>query len=136
MSKEVAFQLSSPATLAAPVGYSHLATVSDGRLVFISGQVALDSRGNIVGKDDFRAQARQVYENLRALLEAVHASFRDVIKLNSYLLDMACMPDLRAVRDEYVNTAEPPASTAVQVVRLFRPEFLLEVEAVAVVKRG
>jgi enamine deaminase RidA (YjgF/YER057c/UK114 family) len=126
--------LSSPASLAPPVGYSHVATVGAGRLVFVSGQVALDGQGNIVGKDDFRAQARQVFENLRAALESVGAGFRDVIKLNSYVVDLAGMPHFRAVRDEYVNTANPPASTAVQVVKLFRPEFLLEVEAVAVVR--
>lgn len=136
MSDEAAFQLSSPATLAPPAGYSHLATVGSGRLVFVSGQVALDDKGNIVGKDDFRAQARQVFENLRAALEAAGASFRDVIKLNSYVVDIAGLAHFRAVRDDYVNTANPPASTAVQVQRLFRPEFLLEVEAIAVVKRG
>jgi enamine deaminase RidA (YjgF/YER057c/UK114 family) len=136
MSSEAAFQLSSPATLAPPVGYSHLATVGAGRLVFVSGQVALDNKGNLVGKDDFRAQARQVFENLRAALEAAGATFRDVIKLNTYVVDLAGLPHFRAVRDEYVNTANPPASTAVQVVRLFRPEFLLEVEAIAVIKNG
>jgi enamine deaminase RidA (YjgF/YER057c/UK114 family) len=136
MSSDVVFQLSSPAALAPPVGYSHVATVSSGRLVFVSGQVALDGKGNIVGKDDFRAQARQVFENLRAALEGVGAGFRDVIKLNTYVVDLAGLPHFRAVRDEYVNTANPPASTAVQVVRLFRPEFLLEVEAIAVVKAG
>jgi enamine deaminase RidA (YjgF/YER057c/UK114 family) len=134
MSTDVAFHLSSPASLAPPVGYSHVATVGAGRLVFVSGQVALDGQGNIVGKDDFRAQARQVFENLRTALESVGAGFRDVIKLNSYVVDLAGMPHFRAVRDEYVNTASPPASTAVQVVKLFRPEFLLEVEAVAVVR--
>ncbi|MGB6486702.1 MAG: RidA family protein [Steroidobacteraceae bacterium] len=134
MPDDAAFQLSNPPTLAAPAGYSHLATVGAGRLVFISGQVALDNKGNIVGKDDFRAQVKQVFENLRAALEAVGASFRDVIKLNSYVVDTAALPHYRAVRDEYVNIANPPASTAVQVVRLFRPEFLVEVEAIAVLE--
>lgn len=134
MSDQAAFQLSSPATIAAPAGYSHLATVSGGRLVFISGQVALDVKGNVVGKDDFRAQARQVFENLRAAVESAGGTFRDIIKLTSYVVDFAGMPHFRNVRDEYVDTAHPPASTAVQVQRLFRPEFLLEVEAIAVVK--
>lgn len=135
MSDKAAFQLSSPATLASPPGYSHLAIVSAGRLVFVSGQVALDRSGNVVGKDDFRAQARQVFENLRSALESAGGSFRDVIKLNSYVVDMSALPHLRVVRDEHVNTANPPASTTVQVSRLFRPEFLLEVEAIAVVGR-
>jgi enamine deaminase RidA (YjgF/YER057c/UK114 family) len=135
MSDKAAFQLSSPATLASPPGYSHLAIVSAGRLVFVSGQVALDRSGNVVGKDDFKAQARQVFENLRAALEGAGGSFHDVIKLNTYVLDMDGLPQLRAVRDEYVDTARPPASTTVQVARLFRPEFLLEVEAIAIVGR-
>ena len=134
MSHDVAFLLSNPPTLAPPAGYSHVATVDSGRLVFTSGQVALDAKGNVVGKDDFRAQVRQVFENLRAALEAAGASFRDVIKLNSYVVDTAGLPHFRAVRDEYINTANPPASTAVQVARLFRPEFLVEVEAIAVIK--
>jgi enamine deaminase RidA (YjgF/YER057c/UK114 family) len=116
-----------------PTGYSHLAAISTGRLVFISGQVALDIDGRLVGNGDFRSQARQVFENLRAALESVGGSFRNVVKLNTYFVDAAGLPHFRAIRDEYVNTTNPPASTAVQVVRLFRPEFLLEVEAVAVV---
>ena len=134
MSNEIAFQLSAPPTLHPPAGYSHLATVSAGRLVFISGQVALDINGKLVGDGDFRAQTRQVFENLRAALESVGGSFRDVLKLNTYFVDAAGLPHFRVVRDEYVNTTNPPASTAVQVVRLFRPEFLLEVEAIAVVR--
>ena len=136
MSSEVAFQLSSPETLAPPVGYSHVASVGAGRLIFVSGQVALDSKGSLVGKDDFQAQARQVFENLRVALASVGAGFPDVIKLNTYVVDLAGLPHFRAVRDEYVNTAHPPASTTVQVVKLFRPEFLLEVEAIAVVAIG
>lgn len=134
MSHESAFRLSTPATMPRSVGYSQLATVSGGRLVFIAGQVALDTRGNVVGQGDVQAQARQVFENLRAAVESAGGSFQDVIKLNSYFLDPAALPAFRAVRDEYINTANPPASTAVQVARLFRPEFLLEVEAIAVVK--
>lgn len=134
MPDDVTFRLSNPPTLATPAGYSHVATVDSGRLVFISGQVALDAKGNLVGKDDFRAQARQVFENLRAALEAAGGSFRDVVKLNSYVVDVAGLPHFRAVRDEYVNTANPPTSTAVQVARLFRPEFLVEVEAIAVIR--
>lgn len=134
MSDQAAFQLSNPATLSKPAGYSHLATVSAGRLVIISGQVALDVNGTVVGKDDFQAQVRQVFENLRAAVESAGGTFRDIIKLNAYVVDFAGMSHFRTVRDEYVDTAHPPASTAVQVQRLFRPEFLLEVEAIAVVR--
>jgi enamine deaminase RidA (YjgF/YER057c/UK114 family) len=120
-----------PPTLETPPGFTHVVTVTNARMIYIAGQVALDSSGNLVGLGDFRAQARQVFENIRAALEAVGASFGDVIKLNYYLLDAAQLPLLREIRDSYVNTQQPPASTAVQVSRLAREEFLLEIEAVA-----
>jgi enamine deaminase RidA (YjgF/YER057c/UK114 family) len=76
-----------------------------------------------------------VFENLRRALAAGGATFRDVVKLNYYVVDAAQVPVLREVRDRYVNTAAPPASTLVEVRRLFRDDLLLEVEAVAVVPR-
>ena len=136
MSNAVHFQLLIPDTMPKSVGYSQLARVNEGTILFISGQVALDKSGHVVGKDDFRAQVRQVFENLKAAVEAAGGSFNDVIKLNSYLLDMSQprLAEFREVRDEYVNVQNPPASTAIQVTSLFRPEFLVEIEAVAVVK--
>jgi enamine deaminase RidA (YjgF/YER057c/UK114 family) len=86
------------------------------------------------GGADFRTQAKQVFENLRAGLAAADADFADVVKLNFYLLDVQHLPVLREVRDQYVNTAAPPASTLVQVSRLARDDFLLEVEAIAAVR--
>jgi enamine deaminase RidA (YjgF/YER057c/UK114 family) len=133
MSAEKNFQLFIPETMPRSAGYSQVALVTGGRTVFIAGQVGLDRSGNIVGRDDFRGQVRQVFENLKAAIESVGGSFRDVIKLNGYFLDLANLPDFRKVRDEYVNVESPPASTAVQVPRLFRPEFLVEIEAIAVV---
>jgi enamine deaminase RidA (YjgF/YER057c/UK114 family) len=134
MSSEPGFQLSIPGTMPRSVGYSQVATVSSGRIIFIAGQVALDVNGEVVGQGDIQVQARQVFENLRAALHYVGGSFRDVIKLNSYFIDISALGSFRAVRDDYVNLANPPVSTAVEVARLFRPEFLLEVEAVAVIK--
>ena len=127
-------QLLIPETMPRSVGYSQLAIVGGGKLVFISGQVALDKSGNLVGKDDFRVQLQQVFENLKAAVEAAGGTFHDVIKLNSYLLDMSHVAEFREVRDKYIDVKNPPASTAVQVPRLVRPEFLVEVEAVAVVE--
>jgi reactive intermediate/imine deaminase len=112
-------------------GYTQVVIAPAGRTVHISGQVALDTSGAIVGLGDFSAQARQVFENLKAALEAGGASFADVVKITIFVLDMANLPALREIRDEYVNTERPPASTAVQVSRLAREEFLLEIEAVA-----
>jgi enamine deaminase RidA (YjgF/YER057c/UK114 family) len=133
MSSKTNFQLLIPETMPKSVGYSQLAVVKGGSVVFIAGQVALDKSGNVVGKDDFKAQIQQVFENLKAAVEAAGGTFNDVVKLNSYFLDLSHAPDFREVRDKYINVKNPPASTAIEVPRLFRPEFLIEVEAVAVV---
>jgi enamine deaminase RidA (YjgF/YER057c/UK114 family) len=121
-----------PAGLAPGTGYSH-AVAATGRLVAVAGEVALDADGNLVGRDDPEEQARQVFQNIGKALTAVGASFGEVVKLTCYLTDMSILPVLRRVRDEHVDTERPPASTAVQVAGLVRPEFLLEVEALAVV---
>jgi reactive intermediate/imine deaminase len=134
MATEDNFQLLIPQTMPKSVGYSQLAAVTGGKMVFIAGQVALDKSGNVVGQDDFRSQVQQVFENLKAAVEAAGGDFHDVIKLNSYFLDLSHLPEFREVRDKYINLKNPPASTAVQVPRLFRPEFLVEIEAVAVVR--
>ena len=127
------FQLLNPVNMPKPAGYSHVARVTGGSIVFIAGQVALDTSGSVVGKDDFRAQTLQVFENLKAAVEAAGGTFHDVIKLNTFVLDSAKLAVFREVRDRYINLQSPPASTAVEVSRLFRPEFLVEIEAVAVV---
>ena len=132
---ESPFQLLIPDTMPKSVGYSQLVRVSGGVLVFISGQVALDKSGNLVGKDDVRAQIEQVFENLNAAVRAAGGTFHDVVKLNSYFVDLSHLPEFREIRDKYINLENPPASTAVQVPRLFRPEFQVEVEAVAVVEK-
>ncbi|SRR5258708_6134436 len=129
-------QLLTPDTMPKSVGYSQVAMVTGGTIVFVAGQVALDSSGNVVGQGDFRVQVQQVFENLKAAIEAAGGSFNDVVKLNTYVLDFSDLQAFREVRDKYVDVKHPPVSTAVQVGRLFRPEFLLEVEAVAVVKNN
>ena len=111
------------------------ATVTGGTIVFIAGQVALDRSGSVVGRDDIRAQMQQVFENLAAAITAAGGTFRDVIKLNTYVLDLAHLAVFREVRDRYINLESPPASTAIQVPGLFRPELLVEIEAIAVVGR-
>lgn len=124
-----------PPSLPPSKGYTQVVEVPVGhRLVFLSGQVPLDSTGALRGKTDFRTQAKQVFDNLRAGLAAAGADFDDVVKLNFYILDVRHLPVLREVRDRYVNLAAPPASTLVQVSRLFRDDVLLEVEAIAAVR--
>ena len=122
-----------PSELAPPPGYTHVVEASGGRTVYLSGQVALDVSGEVMGIGDLRAQTRQVFENLEVALGAVGAGFKDVVKLTYYVADPSWEGGaLRSVRDEYVDTERPPASTAVGVSRLFREELLVEVEAVAV----
>jgi reactive intermediate/imine deaminase len=122
----------SPDTLPRPFGYSQVVDVPASRIVFLSGQVPLDAAGNLVGEGDFAAQVRQVFENLTAALAAADASWSDVVKLDYFVRDIGEATALRAIRDEYVNTEQPPASTLVEVSRLFRDDVLVEIEAVAV----
>ncbi|BDP41126.1 enamine deaminase RidA [Deinococcus aetherius] len=120
-----------PALGRAP-GYSHLAEVRGGRTVYVSGQIAVDEHGEAVGVGDFTAQARKVFENIGLALAEVGLTFDSVVKLTFFLTDFAHLGQMRAVRDEFVNVAAPPASSAVQVAALVRPELLIEVEAIAV----
>jgi enamine deaminase RidA (YjgF/YER057c/UK114 family) len=122
-----------PATIAQPPGYTHVVEVTQGKTVYISGQVSLDPDGKLVGQDDMQAQTRQVFANLQSALEAVGANFSNVVKLNYYLLEMTQLPVVREVRNQPINPAKPPASTAVEVRRLAQPDFLLEIEAVAII---
>ena len=126
---------SNPDTVAAPMGtYSQAVRVETGDAIWIhvSGQIAIDLEGNLVGPGDVRAQTRQVFENLRAILAANGATFADVVKIGTHLTTLDDLAGMREVRGEYL-TAEPPASTAVQVVALVVPDALIEIDLVAVV---
>ena len=124
-------QFLNPPTLPPPPGYSQLAVVSGGALIVIAGQVALDAHGTVVGPGDFALQATQVFRNLIAALEAAGAGPGNLVKLTTFVTDLSHLADFRRVRDQFLDTARPPASTLVQVSQLFRPEFLIEVEALA-----
>jgi enamine deaminase RidA (YjgF/YER057c/UK114 family) len=123
---------SNPDTLFSPPGYSQLVEVTGGKLVFLAGQVALDKAGALVGAGDFSQQADQVFQNLRAAIESRGGALKDIIKFTIFVTDVAHLPAFREVRDRHLaGIKTPPASTLVQVSALFRPEFLVEVEAVA-----
>jgi len=122
-----------PPTMPQPFGYTHVVETRGGRTIYISGQVALDAAGNVIGLADLQAQTIQVFKNLDAALASVGATFHHVVKLTYFLLDIAQIPVVRSVRDQYINTRQPPASSAVEVRRLFRDEFLIEIEAIAVI---
>jgi reactive intermediate/imine deaminase len=121
-----------PPTLSTPTGYTHVVEVKRGRTVYIAGQVALDRSGKLVGSGDFRAQTRQVLENVKAALAAAGASFDNVVKVTTFVTDISQIQVLRELRAEYYSV-DPPASTLVQVVQLALPEFMIEIEAIAVV---
>ena len=122
----------SPEGLPPPAGYTHVVDAPVTRVIYVSGQVPLDAEGQLVAEGDVEAQTRQVFENLTAALEAADASWADVVKLNYFLRDVGDLASVRAVRDEYVDLEHPPASTLVEVSRLFRDDVLIEIDAVAV----
>ncbi|MEU5109765.1 MULTISPECIES: RidA family protein [unclassified Streptomyces] len=132
MNKKRLTYIPAPEGVAPGTGYTNV-VMGSGRLVAVSGQVAFDAQGELVGAGDPAAQAQQVFENLRRCLAAAGATFDDVIKLTYYVTDVAHLPAIRTVRDTFVDMAHPPASSAVQVAALFRPELVLEVEAFALV---
>jgi len=123
-----------PDGLAAAKGYTHVVVAHPGAIVYVSGQVSNNPQGQLVGKDDLKAQTVQVFENLKTALAAAGAKFDDVVKITWYV--KAYKPEylgtLREVRNQYVNQAAPPASTLVGVTSLFQDDYLLEVDAVAV----
>jgi enamine deaminase RidA (YjgF/YER057c/UK114 family) len=122
---------SSPDDLAAAAGYSHAVSIPAGRLVWTSGQVALDAERNVVAPGDWEAQTRTAFENVGKALRAAGAAWADVVKLAIFVVDVSALETIRAVRDEFVDTARPPTSSLVQVAGLVHPDWLIEVEAVA-----
>ncbi|MFC5199121.1 RidA family protein [Streptomyces kaempferi] len=124
-------RIPAPDGVAPAAAYSHV-VLGTGRFVAVSGQLALDEDGRLVGEGDPVAQARQVFENLRRCLAAAGATFDDVVKLTFFVTDMAHMPAVRAARDAHIPADRLPAASAVQVAALVGPEFLMEIEAYAV----
>jgi reactive intermediate/imine deaminase len=126
---------SNPDTVAAPIGsYSQSVRVetADATWIYVSGQIAVDLDDELVAPNDLPAQTQQVYENLRAVLEAHGATFGDVVKIQTYFTTLDGLAESREIRARYLP-AEPPASTAVQVVALVVPDAVIEVDVVAVV---
>ena len=121
-----------PQGLSTPTGYSHIVSVRGGRTIYIAGQIALDAQGQLVGKGDLAAQTRQVFANLETALKAAGATFANVVKTNYYLRDASQIAIVREIRGKYF-TSELPASTLVEVSRLTQPDFLIEIEMIAVV---
>ena len=122
--------------LSTPRGYSHVVSATAGRTVYVAGQIALDKDGSVVGKGDLRAQTTQVLENVKHALAAGGATFADIVKQNTYIVNLKPedLPIIREVRAQYFPAENPPASTLVGVTALAGPDFLIEVEVIAVVE--
>lgn len=122
-----------PKTLPATLGYSHVVEVSNAkRTIYISGQVAINADGHIIGNGDLGTQTRQVFKNIKVALEASELNFNDVVKLTFFLTDISQMAIVRDIRDQYINTNNPSASSAVEVNKLINDKLLIEIEAIAV----
>lgn len=129
-------QFINPDTLSKPTGYTHVVVAQPGKLVYISGQVAANAKGEVVGKGDIGAQTTQVMENLKTALAAAGATPQDIIKVNYYVVNLKPeqLPIIREVRNKYFSADHPPASTLAGVTALARQDYMIEIEAVAVVK--
>jgi enamine deaminase RidA (YjgF/YER057c/UK114 family) len=119
----------SPDDLPRPSGYSHVVSLPPGRLVWTSGQVPIELDGTLA--EGWEAQTRTAFANVGRALRAAGADWPNVVKLTIFIVDVSELATIRAIRDEFVNTAAPPTSSLVQVAGLFRPDVLIEVEAVA-----
>jgi enamine deaminase RidA (YjgF/YER057c/UK114 family) len=131
----VSKQFLNPPALNPTNGFTHVVTTTGGKTVYVSGQVSVNEKAEVVGKGDMRAQVEHVFENLRVALAAAGAAFRDVVKITYFVVDLKPehVPHIREVRRKYLDPDRPPASTLVGVAALVVPDWLIEIELVAVV---
>jgi enamine deaminase RidA (YjgF/YER057c/UK114 family) len=124
-----------PPQLCPTYGWTHVVSATGGRTIYVSGQVALDERGGVVGVGDLGAQTEQAFQNVSLALAGAGATFRDVVKTSLFVVGLKPehVPIIRAVRSRYVSTEHPPASTLVGVSALVGPDWLIEIEAIAVI---
>jgi enamine deaminase RidA (YjgF/YER057c/UK114 family) len=125
-----------PKDLCPTFGWTHVAVTRGQRTIYISGQVAVDEKGKVVGVGDLQAQTEQAFRNVQIALEAAGATFADVVKTSLFVVGLKAdhVPIIRAVRAKYVSPETPPTSTLVGVSALVGPEWLIEIEAVAVLE--
>jgi enamine deaminase RidA (YjgF/YER057c/UK114 family) len=125
-----------PPELGKPPGYSQVVDVRAGRIIFIAGQTALDEDGELVGKSNFAAQTEQVFKNLGSALRSVGCTAANLVKMTVFLRDIDNLQSYRDARNRFFATTTPPAApaiTLVEVSRLYGPDFLIEIEAIAAV---
>lgn len=131
----MAKQFINPPALNPTSGFTHVVTATGGTTIYVSGQAGVDEKGEVVGRGDFRAQVERTFENLRAALAAAGATFADVVKVTYFVVGLKSdhVPILREVRGRYLDWENPPASTLVGVAALVVPDWLVEIDLVAVV---
>jgi enamine deaminase RidA (YjgF/YER057c/UK114 family) len=125
---------SNPPELGTPPGYSQIVDIRASRIIFIAGQTALDRDGNLVGQNDFAAQAAQVFRNLAMALQARGCDAANLVKLTVFLTDMDNLGAYRDARNLFFASVAPPAApavTLVEVSKLYGPDFMIEIEAIA-----
>ncbi len=124
-----------PKQLCPTYGWTHVATVTGGKTVYISGQVGINERGEVVGKGDLKLQTEQAFRNIEFALAAVGTTFQNVVKTSLFVVGLRPehVPILREVRSRFVSADTPPVSTLVGVSALVGPDWLIEIEAVAVI---
>jgi enamine deaminase RidA (YjgF/YER057c/UK114 family) len=129
-------QFLNPAGLSKPMGYTQVVVAQPGKVVYVSGQVPLNARGEVVGKSDLRAQVTQVMDNLKTALAAAGATMNDVVKANYYVVNLKPeqVPVIREVRSKYFSAEHPPAGTLIGVTSLVQEGYMIEIEVVAAVK--
>jgi enamine deaminase RidA (YjgF/YER057c/UK114 family) len=129
-------QFFNPPALNPPNGFTHVVAATGGKTIHVSGQVSVDAKGEVVGKGDFRAQVERTFENLKVALAAAGATFKDVVKVTYFVVGLKpeYVPIVREVRKKYLDAQNPAASTLVGVAALVVPDWLIEIEVVAVVE--
>ena len=121
-----------PDTMSRPMGYMHV--VKTGNTVYIAGQIATAPDGSVVGKGDAEAQVRQIWSNIEAAVKSVGGSgIANLVKTTTYVTDIAHAGAVRKVREELFSSAQPPTSTLLVISELAGPDYLVEIEAIAVV---
>jgi enamine deaminase RidA (YjgF/YER057c/UK114 family) len=135
MSNAMPIDFLNPTGLSPTFGWTHVVAASAGKTIYVSGQVSVNERGEAVGKGDLKAQTEQTFANLQTALAAAGATFRDVVKMNLYVVGLRPehVPLIREVRSRYVDKQHPPASTLVGVQALVGADWLIEIDVVAVV---
>jgi enamine deaminase RidA (YjgF/YER057c/UK114 family) len=125
-----------PPELGTPPGYSQVVEVRAASIIFIAGQTALDRDGNLIGKNDFAVQAERVFHNLAIALQASGCTAASLVKLTVFLTDMDNLATYREARNRFFASVTPPAApavTLVEVSKLYGPDFMIEIEAIAAV---